>query len=282
MSEAGPLLDPPARAGFVLGLAALSALLSWAVGRARLVPDAVRSRSNHTVPTSRAGGAAVLAVFAGAVGVVFALGGAESGALGLFAAVVGAGLIGLADDLLSLPPLVKLGGLTVTAALAAGSAGPVDAVPLPVLGWLSLPGGLGYAVAALWVLGFVNVFNFLDGLNGMAAATGVVLLAGIAVLSGQGAATLPLAMTGALLGFALPNVLGGRPFLGDAGSLSVGTMIAGGALMPGGQAVWIVVCGAVPFLADAALTLARRAREGASLMQAHSEHAYQRLHRAGW
>ena len=59
-------------------------------------------------------------------------------------------------------------------------------------------------------------------------------------------------------------------------------MIAGGALAPGGPALWTVVCGAVPFLSDAMLTIIRRGRAGERLMEAHSQHAYQRLHRAGW
>ena len=263
-----------------LVLAVASGVLCWLVGRAGVLPNAVSGRSNHARPTSRAGGAVVLCVFAVSAGALVLAGGGpvRSGVLG---AVVAAGLIGLADDVRGLGAGVKLAGLGLVAALAAGAAGPVEALPVPGAGWAPLPSPLGYALAALWVLGFVNVFNFMDGLNGMAAGTGLVLLGAAALVTG-GQGPLAACMTGALLGFAVPNALGGRPFLGDAGSLSVGTLVAAGAMAPAQGALWVVVAGATPFLADAASTLLARARRGERVWEAHSEHAYQRLHRAGW
>ena len=273
------------RLAVAAGLAALTALLCWAAGRAGLLPNAVSARSNHVRPTSRAGGAVIVLVFAGLVLSLARwtalLGPPE---LNLFVGIACAGLLGLIDDAMGLPAPVKLVGLTLIAALVAGAAGPVASLPVPGAGWWSLPGGLGFLLAAAWVLGFVNVFNFLDGLNGMAAGTGVVLLAALAALGAP--PLMCLGLGAVLLGFAVPNVLGGRPFLGDAGSLAVGTAIAGAALMPGqgpGEGtVWLLAGAAMPFLADAGLTLLRRASEGEPLMEAHSDHAYQWLHRAGW
>ena len=269
------------RAGLVFGLAAICAGLCWAAGRAGLMPNAVSARSNHRAPTSRAGGAVLVLVFAAAfLGLAHGAGAASQVSRNLFVAVACAGLLGLLDDVAGLGPMLKLLGLTVIAALAAGAAGPLAALPAPPLGWIGLPGGLGFALAALWVLGFANVFNFLDGLNGMAAGTGIALLAALAVFGAPLAMTLCLA--GALLGFALPNAVRGRPFLGDAGSLAVGTMIAGGALTAPPAGAWLVAGAAMPLLADAGLTLLRRASEGAAVLEAHSDHTYQRLHRAGW
>ena len=269
------------RLAVAAGLAALTAILCWAAGRAGLLPNAVSARSNHARPTSRAGGAVVVLVFAGLVLSLARwtalLGPPE---VNLFVGIACAGLLGLIDDAAGLPAPLKLSGLTLIAALVAGAAGPVAALPVPGAGWWGIPGGLGFLLAAAWVLGFVNVFNFLDGLNGMAAGTGVVLLAALAALGAP--PLMCLGLGAVLLGFAVPNVLGGRPFLGDAGSLAVGTAIAGAALVPGGGAVWLLAGAAMPFLADAGLTLLRRASEGAPLMEAHSDHAYQRLHRAGW
>ena len=277
----GPELTTAVRAALAFGAAALAALGCWLAARAAIMPNAVSARSNHRAPVSRAGGAVVVLV--ASLGVLAALRftlAVDQPALNLFVAVACAGLLGLIDDVAELGPLLKLAGLTVIAALAAGAAGPVAALPVPGFGWLGLPGGVGFFLAALWVLGFVNVFNFLDGLNGMAAGTGVALLAGLA-LTGA-APVLVLCLAGALLGFALPNVLAGRPFLGDAGSLAVGTAVAGAALIPAPGAVWLTAGAAVPLLADAGLTMLRRASEGEPLMRAHSDHAYQRLHRAGW
>ena len=253
--------------------AALSFGLCRRAARHGWLPNAVTARSAHRVPVSRAGGAVVcgvasliVAVWAGLTGwPVFAP---------LFALVLAGGGIGLLDDRREMGPRAKLALLSIIAGVAAWRLGPLPDPP-----GLVLPDGIGYALAAFWVLGFVNVFNFMDGLNGMAAGTGAVLLAALAVIGGAHA-PLALLVVGPLLGFAVLNVARGAPFLGDAGSLSLGVLIAGGALAAE-DGFWVIAAGAVPFIADAALTLAVRARRGADLLAAHDEHAYQRMAKRG-
>lgn len=268
------------RLALAFGLAVATAALCWLAASRGLLPNGVTARSNHRQVTSRAGGTVVALLVVGSVLALSLVGLADARTGYLVVAVGLAGVVGFADDAMDLSPLVKLAGLGTVAVMAAAAGGPIAALPIPGLGWFWLPSALGYVVAALWVIGFVNVFNFLDGLNGMAAGTGIVLLAGIAFLGG--ASPLVLCAGGALLGFAVMNVLHGRPFLGDAGSLAVGTAIAGAALVPGEGTVWLVACGAIPFVADAGTTLLRRAKAGERLTEAHSDHAYQQLHRAGW
>ena len=258
-------------AGGVLAflLCALAAQRVW-------LPNPVTVRSAHKAPVSRAGGAVLCGVLVASGGALVA--GGARGLLPLLALTLAAGLIGLLDDRAELGARTKLVLLAVLAGVAAWRFGPLP--PPPGLGW---PLGVGYALAALWVLGFVNVFNFMDGLNGVAAGTGLVLLAALAAIGGSaGGSGSPLAllMLGPLCGFAVLNVARGAPFLGDAGSLSLGVLIAGGALSAG-EGFWIVAVGAVPFVADAATTLIARARRGANLLAAHNEHAYQRLARDG-
>ena len=265
----------------LIGLATFGALatacLVMVAARRLWLPNPVTARSAHKTPVSRAGGVVVLGVTCGLALIASALGEAVDGLL--LALMVVGGALGLADDRRDLGARMKLGALAALAGAAALTAGPV-----PNLAGLSVPTGLGVLLAWFWVLGFANVFNFMDGLNGVAAGTGLVLLGALAasgINAGEGGAALPLLAGGALLGFAVLNVARGAPFLGDAGSLSIGVLIAAGALRAG-EAFWVVAAGSVPFVADAGLTLLDRARRGADVLSAHDEHVYQRLAKAGW
>ncbi|WP_051881343.1 hypothetical protein [Parvularcula oceani] len=296
MSNPSPteiLLQAVALNGLAFGLALVTLLLCRLAGRARFVPDAVSARSNHTEPTSRAGGLIVALCFAAGAGGLAVAGYTSQAALNLLVLVAGAATVGFLDDVLDLSAPTKLVSLIVLGLLSALLCGPIAALPVPLLGWTALPAVLGYALAALWVLGFVNVFNFMDGLNGMAGTTGMVLLSGLALFcpgAGPAGGALYLAflcLAGSLFGFLVRNIRRGAPFLGDAGSLGLGTGISAGALLlvregGGGEIPYLLAVGAMPFLADVATTLVQRARRRAPLMQAHKEHAYQRLREAGY
>ena len=260
---------------FVLACA-LAAALAYRLGRTSLLAASVTDRSSHRRPVSQAGGLAVLPVAAFLVAVT---GQAEASAFPLLASLL-AFVLGLLDDARDLPGLPKLLALGALAVLV-GSQSPLAAMPVPGLGLVGLAPLPGAVLAAILVLSLVNVVNFLDGLNGMAAGTVAVLLGLAAVLTGESLFALTAS---ALLGFGVVNVAFGRPFLGDSGSLSIGTLAACGVLIAGGgegAGPWRAALPAVPFVADAAVTLVRRARRGARLMQGHREHAYQRLAAAG-
>ena len=238
------------------------------------LPNPVTARSAHAVPVSRAGGAVVCGVALTMAGLWALVAGTWPPFAPLLALTLAGGVVGLLDDRRDLGARTKLALLSVLAVVAAWRLGPLPDAP-----GLGLPAPLAYGLAALWVLGFVNVLNFMDGLNGMAAGTGAVLLLALALLAGTSAPLAALVL-GPLAGFAVLNVGRGAPFLGDAGSLSLGVLIAGGALSAG-EGFWLIAAGAVPFVADAGLTLAQRAARGADLLTAHAEHAYQRIARGG-
>ncbi|MBB4660031.1 glycosyltransferase family 4 protein [Parvularcula dongshanensis] len=271
----------------IAALAVLPGALAYAfcglVARWHVLSDPVSERSNHVAPTSRAGGAVVMAVLSlSGAAVVFLLPG-QRATLVLLGFSGAAALLGLLDDAHALPPVPKLVVLLSVSIGAALAVGGVPGLPLGIA-WLPLPAFLGLPIAVLWIFGFANVFNFLDGLNGMAAGTGIVLLVGLGLVSDE-QGLLFLAGASALLGFAWRNIGQGAPFLGDAGSLGLGTLIAAGALQSAGPRdplpLFLIAAAALPFVADAAVTMAQRFRAGAALMTAHSEHAYQRLRRAG-
>jgi len=248
--------------------------------RRRGMLDVPGGRSSHSVPTPRGGGAPIAVGLLAAASVAVASGAVAEGLA--FALAVGFfGLLGLADDLRGLPAVSRL------ALQAAGGAGVgallVLRLPLPPYALAAAA-----AAAACWLVGFVNAFNFMDGVNGISGAhalIGGVVYACLAGWRRDGfgvAAGLALAVGAAAF---LPwNAVRARVFLGDVGSYSIGAALAVLAvrlIMLGVPAE--AVAGPVAlYLADVGWTLQRRVRGGERWLEAHRTHVYQRWCDAGW
>ena len=151
------------------------------------------------------------------------------------------------------------------------------------LGWF------GNVVAAVAVVWMINLYNFMDGADGLAAseATFVAIAAGFALLwRGElGLALIALAIGGASGGFFVRNRAPAKIFLGDIGSGLLGFLFAGLALVSdksGGLPflAWLILLGV--FVMDATITLIRRIFRGERWYVAHRSHAYQRLVQSGW
>lgn len=189
-------------------------------------------------------------------------------------------LVGMADDRCQLPATLRLGiyGLCCVAlvwlldweAILHSAVPPWMAVPLLVAG-------------LLWLL---NLYNFMDGIDGIAALQCVLAAGSAALLAMLGGAPIfaLFCMLLALcqLGFLYWNWPPARLFMGDAGSIPVGFLLGGLALHGAGSgalplACWLVLLAG--FVTDASWTLVARLLRGAPLMEAHREHAYQRLSR---
>ncbi|KJK13556.1 hypothetical protein UB45_01965 [Terrabacter sp. 28] len=138
-------------------------------------------------------------------------------------------------------------------------------------------------LAALLFPVIVNVVNFMDGINGISGAVLVVWGVAAVILGtsvGLGALTTLGAMSlGAALGFLPWNVPDARLFLGDSGSYLMGGIIAAGATIsvPQDVPLGILLSPLALYVGDVALTLARRRHRGQPLLEAHKDHAYQRL-----
>jgi UDP-N-acetylmuramyl pentapeptide phosphotransferase/UDP-N-acetylglucosamine-1-phosphate transferase len=286
-------LAPPLVAG------ALSAGLSWlivglvrdAAGRRGLL-DMPNARSSHALPTPRLGGLGIVAAVAVSIGAAQALFVLDSRAavilVGLGAAVA---LVSLVDDLRGLPALVRL-----AVHLAAGAAAVASLGPLDVIGDLGVtdPGvarRIDSVLTVLWIAGFMNAFNFMDGIDGIAG--GQALVAGAAtaaigwLLGVPSAALLGLTLAGACLGFLPHNWSPATIFMGDVGSAFLGFLIATAPMVApatAGPPVGLLAFALVvwPFLFDTMLTFVRRAVRGENVMAAHKTHLYQRLTQAGW
>jgi Fuc2NAc and GlcNAc transferase len=237
----------------------LAALVPWL---RRGLLDQPNARSSHQRPTPRGGGVAFVVV--GSL-LTALLGEGRAALVPLLCCPLA--LVGLVDDRLDLPASVRYGAQLLTAAgLLALATTPLPLWCLP-LAWI--------AITAV-----INFFNFMDGLDGLVAGCGAVLLGLIASLPG-GAGLWPLA--GSLLGFLAWNWSPARVFMGDVGSTWLGAVFAGLVLQqgePGVAASLLVV--ALPLLADPLICVLRRLADGQPVFQAHRLHLYQRLHQAGW
>jgi Fuc2NAc and GlcNAc transferase len=240
-------------------------------------------RSSHSRPTPTGGGIGIVA--GGTLAALVALAGAPWPLLVVLLAGLGFAALGLWDDMRSLPPVARL---PVQVLLVAATL--MLAVPLP-----ALETALGWSVAtplllALLVLGlayWVNLFNFMDGIDGIAGSEAVfLLLAPLAVAGGAvaGGPLLwwPLGLAAAVLAFLAFNWQPAKIFMGDVGSTFLGYMtavlvlleVAGGWLGP-----WEALILAAAFATDGTVTLLRRALRGEAIMTAHRRHAYQHLAR---
>jgi UDP-N-acetylmuramyl pentapeptide phosphotransferase/UDP-N-acetylglucosamine-1-phosphate transferase len=242
------------------------------------------ARSSHAVPTPQGGGIAVvlaLLVATGAGLLIFpAI--APSDLLPLFAATVLLAIVGAVDDVTTSPPLPRLiMQFFAVAAVVSLLPGEIRTAP-------SLPLLLERAVLVVIGVWFVNLTNFMDGIDWMTVAEVVPLTIGIALLALLGAAPpsaalVALALMGAVIGFAPFNRPVAKLFLGDVGSLPIGLLLFWLvlALAANGHLVAAILL-PLYYLADATITLLRRAARGENILEAHRTHFYQRATKGGF
>ena len=189
--------------------------------------------------------------------------------------------VGLADDIYTIEIIPRLLFQILVAALAVAS--------LPESTWAitALPWWLERVTLAVALVWFINLTNFMDGLDWMTVSEAVPITAAIAILGP--AAGLPaeaivtaLALCGALIGFAPFNRPTAKLFLGDVGSLAIGVLIGWLLLLLAGNG-HIAAALLLPlyYLADATVTLVRRTHRGERFWEAHRDHFYQRATAAG-
>jgi Fuc2NAc and GlcNAc transferase len=248
------------------------------------VLDAPGSRSLHENPTVTGGGVAVAVVTAAVWLLLQPLEGAPGAAILIPLVILTA--VGLVDDLRNMAWLHKLLAQLAVAIMFIAVAGPFSR--LEMFGLAVEAGWLNIAFSLLWIVGFVNIYNFMDGIDGLAGGYGAVcacvLGAWFMLLGGGGLALLMYGLMAACLGFLIWNWSPARIFLGDAGSMMLGGTLAAVSII--GQRDYDVPLGAFVllfsiFIADASYTLARRALRGAPVWQAHREHLYQRAVQSG-
>ena len=191
-------------------------------------------------------------------------------------------VIGLWDDIWTANTKLKLAILTLAAFAAATFGLNATAFQTP-FGDLAVPILIVIGSAA-WLIVMVNAVNFMDGSNGLAIGSLAIMLAALAAISATSgtwsAAIWWFPLFGAIGAFLLHNMRG-QIYAGDAGALGLGALFAALGLASGLN-VWTVATIALPFLVDVLLTLIWRAKHGRNWLEAHLDHAYQRLIASGW
>jgi UDP-N-acetylmuramyl pentapeptide phosphotransferase/UDP-N-acetylglucosamine-1-phosphate transferase len=278
MTGFGMLLIIALAAGLSAGLIWLlhPLLVRYALAR----PNA---RSSHVVPTPQGGGIGVIAatLIAALIGLAL-LHGIDAEILALLGSAILLAVIGAADDIVTMRALPRLMVQFIAVGVVV-SLLPSDlrltppAVPIVI------------ERAALIVLGVwaVNLTNFMDGIDWITVAEVVPVTAGLALFGLIGALppsafVVALALLGAILGFAPFNRPVARLFLGDVGSLPIGLLLFWLLVVLAGRG-YVIAALLLPlyYLADATITLIRRASRGENIFEAHRSHFYQHATKAG-
>ena len=257
----------PAVVAFAVSLVCIFLLLTPPMRR--WILDRPNERSLHALPTPRSGGIAI------AGGVAAGLAFASEWPLSASLLAVALAAISLVDDLLSLPTLVRL----VAHLLAAATF-----VVLELKGDVALLILLALAIA--W---YANLFNFMDGADGLAGGMAVFGFGAYSLAAGQSGNAV-LAASGAVIAaaafaFLLFNFHPARLFMGDSGSIPLGFLAGALGIVgwrDGAWPLWFPVLVFAPFVVDASLTLAKRAAGRKPILSAHREHYYQRMVRMGF
>jgi len=301
----------------LMAVAALVAYLSTPAMRHLAVRvgavTAVRQRDVHSIPTARLGGIAIFLGILAAVTIASTipfLGGVFEASYAPWAVVAGAGVVcalGAADDIWDLDWMAKLAGQVLAALVMAW--GGVQLVTVPIAGVTIGSSYLSLVATVLVVVIAMNAVNFVDGLDGLAA--GMIAIGGFAFLTYtyllarsatpgdySSLATLVLAvLVGACLGFLPHNMHPARIFMGDSGSMVLGLVIAGAAIIVTGQIdpevvsereripaflpiVLPLMVMAVPLI-DMGLAIIRRTLRGESPFAPDAHHLHHVLLRAG-
>ncbi len=242
-------------------------------------------RSSHSRPTPQGGGLsiAVIAILAAA-----AIGAFEPSFLILAGLSTIVAAIGLADDVFELSPALRFPIQGIVLAALIGWALPLPDLLLPfggtIGGWFLPP------LVWLFALWWLNLFNFMDGIDGIAASQAVVMLVGALVLAlttdhtflTAPLGTLVLVTAAATGGFLVVNWSPARIFMGDAGSNALALLIFAiclGTVQKGliGYPAWLILLSV--FSTDTTVALVRRTARGERPWRAHRRHGYQQLAR---
>jgi Fuc2NAc and GlcNAc transferase len=274
-----------------LTLAVLVLVMSW-VGTGWMRQHALRTnlldipndRSSHKQPTPRGGGLAIAVAASVGFATLFWLG--QLNGKMLLALLLGGGaiaLVGMLDDRHKLSPSLRLSIHLAAAALAIWCLGGIP--PLQVGERVVDLGAPGWVLGVLAIVWTLNLFNFMDGIDGIAASEstfmavigGILLLLAVPDSSLAGAA---FVFGAACLGFLAWNWPPAKIFMGDVGSGYLGYVLAvlalgSGVEHPAAGLAWLILGGL--FFADATVTLLRRVVRQQRVFDAHREHAYQHV-----
>ena len=261
------------------------------------IADVPTRRSSHKAITPKSGGMGIIVGFFSGMGFLY-----FTGNLGHIShhklILLGLGalltiIISLYDDIKRLSSSQKLIIQIITALFVISTGLSLNILPIPFLGTLDL-GALGSVIAVFWIIFFINVFNFMDGLNGL--ASGVSLIASLFCgliglwLGEKSLFYISVSLGFSTLGFFLFNFPKAKIFMGDVGSQFMGLMWAVLLLIPSQEShvtqmnlsIYTVPLLFFSFIYDVSTTVGRRIWRREAFWLAHRTHLFQLLNRLGY
>jgi len=265
--------------GLLLIISVFLTFLIRSIAIKRNVVDIPNERSSHTIPTPRGGGLAIVIIWFGALGLLYLNGKIPDN---LFFALLSGLLlatVSLLDDIFSLQPLFRLPFQIISASLALFFLNGFETSLFTEIKTLDF---LIYPVIIVGIVWFINLFNFLDGIDGYASLEAIFVAISLFIFTGE---LLTLVLIASVAGFLFWNWPKAKIFMGDVGSTQLGyILIVLGIYFHNNDgpnfSVWIILSSLFWF--DATLTLYRRWRNNEKLSKAHRKHIYQRAVQAGF
>ena len=242
--------------------------------------DIPNDRSSHSIPTPRGGGLAIVITWYIGISFLFFL---EIVTRSLYLALMSGillAVISLIDDMVDLRPAIRLTCQTITVIIAFLFLHGIQ----PVI-FLSndLPFSIiSYVITIIGMVWFINLYNFLDGIDGYASLEAITLALALYIFTGQ---SINLVLVSSVLGFLIWNWPRAKIFMGDVGSTQLGFIIVVLAIYFHNEnklsiIYWLIL--SAPFWFDATFTLFRRWTNREKLSRAHRKHIYQRLVQSGF
>ena len=279
---------------FVTSLVVVAAILTRLMMRLKIlaVPN---HRSSHDRPVPNGGGVAIVATTYLGVFALFAMGPyfqtVEMQLLGLGCGSLVIAAVGFLDDAGRVHNFrAKLAAQLFACGLLLAFDILIDALPIPFFGSVAL-GGWKYPVTAIWIVGITNIFNFMDGLDGLAAGTAVIVAAAFGLIcfgqAAQFSGILCFVLAAASLGLFVFNFPKAKIFMGDVGSQFLGFVLAAVAVLASGSDASRISILVMPlllfnFIFDTFFTFVRRLFAGENVTQAHKSHLYQLMNQLGY
>ena len=244
------------------------------------IVDIPNERSSHTISTPRGGGIAIVLVWMAGLSYLFVKGEIETNLFLALSSGMVLFVISLIDDVIDLKPAIRMAAQSVSVATALYFIGGVQSIDFGFFVFNHV--WINTFLAFIGLIWFINLFNFLDGIDGYASAETILIsLAFFALFTDY----FLLILVFSTLGFLVWNWQSAKIFMGDVGSTVLGFTLGLLALYYSQKyyiSIFTLLIPSALFWFDASLTLFRRWRNNEKLSEAHKKHAYQRLVQSGW
>ncbi len=269
----------------------------WFIRYAKVkrITDIPSARSSHVTPTPRGGGIGfvITVTFSYIIYLIFQ-GNSGKTELFTFLLVISViSLLGWFDDRNDLSRRIRLGVQLISALIILFTISNLNYMSIPYAGSLYL-GFAGTLMGVVWIIGTTNIYNFMDGVDGISSVQAIFAAAGWALFfyihGAQELFVLNIFLLAGIGAFLILNWPPAKIFMGDVGSLYLGFLFAvmpflAAAYFPSteiGEMIWFAAILLWPFLYDGAFTIVRRLIKGENIFEAHRSHLYQRLNIIGW